>query len=470
MSRINPKTIERELQRRTAVAASFKESPFPQQDAFVQDTARFLDAQCSRRAGKTNALGRRFFQTMSKYPNSQSVYLALTKDSALEIMMPVLIELNDKYAWNCKFTKLTMTHPNGAQLKLYGADMKNFIRKLKGRKYPGIAIDEAQDFGVHLKSLIDDVLSPAMVDYEDSWLAITGTPGPVPLGYYFEVTHQKKYGFSHHEWTINDNPYIHDAEKFIQKLKHDHQWEDNNPTLLREWRNKWVKDVESLWIRYNESKNHFNAIPPGKWTYIMGVDFGYKDADAIAVLAWNEESKKTYLVEEVVQAKQDITALVEQIQKLTKKYDIVKIVADEGALGKKMAEEMRRRHHIPVHAAEKHRKQETVAFLNDTLRLGDFLADRESRFVQDSYLIQIDWERTTPDKIVIKKNPHSDIIDAVLYAFKESPAFTYERPAAKLTKGTPEYYDKEEEDMFQLSLEKALEEADAEKEEDPFGY
>ena len=83
-----------------------------------------------------------------------------------------------------------------------------------------------------------------------------------------------------------------------------------------------------------------------------------------------------------------------------------KIVMDEGAGGKKMAEEMRRQHSIPVEPAEKQRKQETVEFLNDALRTGKFMARQGSRFVSDSYQIQIDWDKSTPDKIVIKKTLH----------------------------------------------------------------
>jgi len=163
---------------------------FPQQNAFVEDTARFIDAQCSRRAGKTNGLALRFFRTLEKYPKSQCIYLGLTLDSAREILWPVLQEINDKYKIGCTFleSKLTMKHPNGSNLKLFGADMKNFIKRLKGRKYPGVGIDEAQDFGVHLQSLVDDVLTPSISDYADGWLALTGTPGPVPQGYFFDVT------------------------------------------------------------------------------------------------------------------------------------------------------------------------------------------------------------------------------------------------------------------------------------------
>lgn len=419
---------------------------FESQNKFILDSNRFVSAQCSRRAGKTNGLAIRFFKTLEKYPNSQCVYLALTRESAKDIMWPVLIDLDAMYNLGCTFieSKLEMQHPNGSILKLYGADMKNFIKRLKGRKYPGVAIDEAQDFGVHLQSLIDDVLTPAISDYVDGWLAVTGTPGPVPHGYFFQVTHEGKFGYSRHGWTLLENPYMPDPAGFIADLCKRREWDANNPTLLREYRNKWVLDVQSLWITYNEAKNGTNEIPKLKdMVYIMGIDIGFKDADAIAVLAWSPSTPCTYLVEEHVARKQDISSLVEQIKRLSDKYNVAKMVIDQGGLGLKVAEEIRRRHHIPVVGAEKQRKQETVAFLNDHLRRGLFKAKTNSTFAQDSYLIQIDWDKSTPDRIVVKKQPHSDIIDAVIYAFKESPAFTYEPPKEKLDYRSPEWQDEE---------------------------
>lgn len=435
---------------------------FPKQNEFVEDKSRFIDGQCSRRAGKTNGLALRFYKTMERHPKSQCLYLALTFDSAKEIMMPAMREMNEKYKLGCTFTEGMVKHPNGSTLKLMGADMKNFIKRLKGRKHPGIGIDEAQDFGTHLRSLIDDVLTPCIADYEDGWLAVTGTPGPVPQGYFFEVTQQRKYGYSHHEWTILDNPHMPNPTGFIEDLKTKREWEDNNPTLLREWRNKWVLDVQSLWVRYKENLNHFEALPKlpsGKmYTYILGVDIGYKDADALAVLAWSEASPCVYLVKEVITPKQGITELVEQIQDTMRAYSVAKIVMDEGGLGKKVAEEIRRRYGIPVHAADKARKQENVELLNDYLRRARFMAHKDSRFAQDSYLVQIDWDKSTPDKIVIKKKPHSDIIDAVLYAFKESPAYSFREPEPQPMRGTPEWDRKQDLAMFEAEMEGHLEE------------
>lgn len=430
---------------------------FIPQNRFINETARYLAAQCSRRSGKTNGLAIRIFRTMERHPGSQSLYLTLTQDSARGIIWPVLKELNELHSLGYTFTDstLVMKHAtNGSELKCLGADMKNFIKRLKGRKYACVCIDEAQDFGTHLQSLIDDVLVPSIADYADGWLALTGTPGPVPQGVFFDITEKGEQGFVTHKWTLLDNPYMPRVEEFLSDLIAKRKWESNNPTLLREYRNKWVLDVESLWIRYKEHLNDYAELPKGKWNYILGVDIGFKDADALAVVGWRDGSPDTYLIEEIITPRQGITELANQIEATLKKYPISKIVMDEGGLGKKAAEEMRRRHALPIHAAEKSRKQETVEFFNDHLRLGKFKAKKDSRFAQDSYLVQIDWDKTTPDRIVIKKKPHSDIIDAVLYAFKESPAYTNKLEKPKPVKGTEEFKAAQREEMMEEAIER----------------
>lgn len=442
---------------------------FPAQNAFVEDPARYIDAQCSRRAGKSNGLVLRFLKTMEKHPKSQCLYLSLTQDSAREILWPVLQEMNEKYQLGCVFTesKLEMKHPNGSKLKLMGADLKNFIKRLKGRKYPGVGIDEAQDFGSHLQSLIDDVLTPSIADYADGWLALTGTPGPVPQGYFFDVTQNGKYGYSHHQWTLMQNPHMPQPELFLADLKAKREWKDDNPTLLREWQNKWVLDVESLWVRYNEKINHYQELPreaPHKWNYILGVDIGYNDADAIAVLAWSDTCPTTYLVEEVITKKQGLSALIAQIDATQKKYDAYKIVMDEGGLGKKMAEDIRQRFGCPIEPADKAHKQSNVEFLNDYLRLGRFKAKSSSRFALDSYLVQIDWDKSTPSRIVVKKKPHSDIIDAVLYAFRESYSYTHKKAdPAKPHWGSKEWAEQQQSSMFEAELQGLMQEQEHEK-------
>jgi hypothetical protein len=455
--RLTTPILEAASERIQPIALQLRDD-FTTQNAFINDNSRYIAAQCSRRAGKTNGLAIRFFNTMLKHPKSRCIYLALTLDSAMDIMWPVLHEINDYYKLGCTFidSRHLVIHPNGSQLRLYGADMKNFIKRLKGKKSPGIGIDEAQDFGTHLQSLIDDVLTPSIADYSDGWLALTGTPGPVPQGYFFDVTQQHKYGYSIHKWDLMQNPFMPNPKDFLTDLKAKREWLDDNPTLRREWLNQWVLDQKALWVQYDENTNHYQKLPDDKpydWHYILGVDIGFNDADAIAVLAWSEKSNTTYLVEEIIQPKQGISALFTMIETAQKKYNAYKIVMDQGALGKKIAEDLIPRFQVPFVPAEKHEKQTYVELLNDELRRGRFKAKGNSRFAQDSYLIQIDWDKSTPNKIVIKKKPHSDIIDAVIYAFRDSYGYIHQEEKPKPKPGTKEWADLQSTEMWERELE-----------------
>lgn len=444
-----------------------KEPDFPEQEKFVDDPAQFLIAQCTRRAGKSSALALKFFKAMERHPRSQCFYISLTRESAKAIMWGILQEQTQKLGINARFIEstLTMRMPNGSSLKLLGAKMANFKERIKGVKTPAAAIDESQDFGDHLQSLVDDVLTPAMADYRDSWLALTGTPGAVPKGYFYEASQQKKFGYSVHKWSILNNPYLPNAKEFIEMLKNKNQWDDHNPTLRREWMNEWVLDLASLVIHYDIEKNHFDRLPLLRtpWNHIMGIDLGFKDADAIAILAWNECSRNVYLVEELQVKGQDISSLAEQVSDLSKRYDVSKMVIDTGGLGKKIAEEMIRRHQIPVIAADKTRKFENLKFLDSSLRRQTFFAKKDSLFASDSLQLQVDWDKSTPDKTVMKDTFHSDIIDSVLYAFRESPAYSYDDPKLKPKHGTPEYYKQEVERMWQDDLERFTKQEQQEK-------
>lgn len=430
-------------------------SGFGPQNDFVTDASRYIVAQCSRRSGKSNGLVLRFFRTMEKHPKSNSLYVGLTQESAREIIWPVFKEMDDKYKIGCKYneSQMKVTHPNGASVKLVGADRKDFIKKLRGKKHPAVAIDEAQDLTT-LQSLIDDVLTPCIADYTDGWLALTGTPGPVPTGYFFDITEKGKFGYSLHKWTLLDNPYMPDPEAFIKDMCEKRGWDENTPTLKREWLNKWELDPKSLWVQYDQNTNDFVDLPKEhKWQYLMGVDIGFMDADAIAVVAWSETTPVSYLIDEVVVRKQGISGLITMIEQVQKKYNVYKIMLDEGGLGKKIAEDLRTRFGVPLQAADKAHKQSNVELLNDALRLGKFRAHASGQFAQDSYLVQIDWDKSTPQKIVIKKKPHSDIIDAVLYAFRESYAHTYEPAKVKPKWGTKEWAESQSSTMWEAELE-----------------
>ncbi len=471
---ISPELARKELAKRKQPSAfAIENFLFDKQLAFVQDKAPFKTAVCSRRSGKTIACAADLVNTCISNEGVVCLYITLSRKNAKKIIWKELLNINRSYGLGGRpdNTELSLSFPNGSIIYASGAKDSSEIEKFRGLAIKKAYIDESQSFKAYIRELIDEIIAPALMDYAGS-LALIGTPGPIPSGYFHDCSTSTNV-WSQHAWTFFDNPFIASKSGMSHRAILDRELERrgvtiDDPSVQREWFGRWVLDSDSLLLRYNKDINDFSEISLGKKCYIMGIDLGFVDADAIAILSWDESSPVTYLVEEVVVPKQGISELVEQIERMQKKYDIAKMMIDEGGLGKKIAEEIRRRHKIPVQQAEKQRKMENIAFLNDALRTGRFKAKADSRFAQDSYLVEIDRDKSTPDKIKVKDNFHSDIIDAVLYAFKESPAYAYEKPVLPPAFKTPEWYDAEVTAMEQAAIDHftAMEEAV----KDPYKY
>ncbi len=431
---------------------------FDRQLKFVEDPRPFKIAVCSRRSGKTISCAADLIDTALNNPSTNSLYITLSRNNAKKLIWPEIMRINRDYKLGGSedMTELSMTFPNGAIIYLSGAKDATEIEKFRGLALKKAYIDECQSFRPYIADLVDDVISPALMDYAGT-LCLIGTPGPIPAGYFYNCA-EKSDAWSKHGWTFFDNPFIASKSKKTHQELLDRELKRrgvtaDDPSIQREFFGRWVLDSNSLWIRYSSEKNHFIEMEKGDYTYILGIDLGYEDADALALLAYCDTNPYTYLVEEKLVRKQGLTELVADISDLQKRYDISKMIIDEGGLGKKLAEEMRRRFHLPVQGADKARKQENAALLNDALRRGHFKAKSGSQFAQDSYLVEIDQAKSRPDKLIISDQYHSDIIDAVLYAFKESPAFTFQPPEPKLKPGTREWAEAQEDSMFEAELE-----------------
>lgn len=421
-----------------------KDFLFKEQLDFVNDPAPFKTAVCTRRSGKTIACAADLVWTAKNNKGVICVYITLSRSNAKKIIWPEIKKINRDYQLGGvpNESDLSIRFPKEESIVYCsGASDKTEIEKFRGLAIKKVYLDESQSFPSYIKDLVDDVISPALMDYAGV-LCLIGTPGPVPTGFFYDCANSNDW--SHHAWTFWSNPYIAiksnltHSEVLERELKR-RGVTSEDPSIQREWYGKWVLDSDSLVFHYKEETNHYTQMPIAKPVYIMGVDFGYEDADAISILCWNENSPTTYLVEEVVVAKQGITPLANQIEFLQKKYGVSKIVADFGALGKKIAEEIIRRHKIPLEAADKSRKVESIELLNDAMRRGHFLAKRDSRFANDCMLMEWDKDKSNPEKKIVSDRFHSDICDAVLYSFKYSPAYTWTPPEIKPKYGTPEW-------------------------------
>jgi hypothetical protein len=99
------KFLKLKLKKENNQKLEIRDVSFRLQDNFVIDRSQFITAQCSRRAGKTNGLALRFFRTLENNPKCFCPYIALTRESARNIMWGILQEINDKFQIGCTFTE-----------------------------------------------------------------------------------------------------------------------------------------------------------------------------------------------------------------------------------------------------------------------------------------------------------------------------------------------------------------------------
>lgn len=435
---------------------------FDKQLEFIRHPSRWKTACCGGRAGKTVADAAYLTHTALAKPRSVALYLTLSRNNAKKLIWPELKIINDRFKLGGIVNESDLSLKYG-QSFIYasGASTKVEIEKFRGLPLSICIIDEVQSFPPFVQELIDAVIAKRLFDF-NGVLALTGTPGPIPSGYFYDACHNAQY--SHFKWTMFDNPWIErKSGKPALLLAHEEMErkgvDESDPYIQREIFGNWVTDTRALVVQYDEARNDYSGLPKNL-IYLFGIDIGFDDADAIAVLAYDPASPVTYLVEENIAAKQGFTELVATIERLRERYKPIKMMIDEGGLGKKLAEEMRRRYRIPVQPADKVRKFENIEMLNDCLLTKRFMAKKDSRFAHDSRRLEWDFERMRPDKKFISDRFHSDIIDAVLYGFKESPAFTWQAEPIKPKIGTPEWGKQEEERMYQADLDRFMREKD----------
>ncbi len=434
-----------------------KEICFKEQLDFINDPRPFVTASCSRRSGKTEVCAMDLINTAINTPEIVCLYITLTRGNAERIIWSKLKKINDLYDLKGEpnNTKLSLTFPNKSVIYLAGCKDKQSLELFKGMAIKLVYLDEVQSFKAFIKDLVDEALGPTLIDYAGK-LKLIGTPAPLNSGYFWNALQSDAY--SHHHWTFWNNPFITKLSGSTHKDLLDRELKRrgvsiNDASIRREWFGEWITDTNALVFKYDSKVNHFDALPV-LTDYIVGVDIGFEDSDAIAVIGWHKHKRECYLVEEFIKENQGITELSDKIEVFIKKYNPVKVVMDTGGLGKKIAEEIRKRRSIPIQAAEKTRKIEFIELLNDAMRTRTFMASSYSNFATDCQTVEWDFDKSTPDKLVIKDEPHSDICDAVLYGYREALHWLSEPEKKK-----PNLRDKKEYAKFQMEqLEKRLEE------------
>lgn len=410
----------REAERRKADFSEILKDSFQTQLAFINDPSRLKAALCTRRAGKSMGAGLYLVKESLENPGVSNLYIALTRGSAKRIMFKdVLQVINREYKLNAKFNdnELTMTFPNGSVIYLLGMDAKEQEQeKALGQKFKLIIIDEAASFRQDLRKIVYSTLKPTTADYEGT-VAMIGTPSNITKGLFFDVTTGIEPGWSLHKWSAFDNPYM--AEKWKreqEELIARNPKIKETPIYKQMYEGQWSIDMDALVYKYSD-KLLVSSIPSAKLTYVLGIDLGYEDDSAFTLVGYSNTEPILYVIDTFKKSKMDLTDVANKINEFRGQYRISKFIVDGAA--KQAVEELKRRHSIPLEAAEKSGKADFIEILNAELiqeRI-KFLQGKTDLLIDE--MLALIWDEKAKKK---QEHPNcpNHLCDSFLYAYRYS--------------------------------------------------
>lgn len=430
MKSLVSQAAQKELERRRqAASGSFNElrkDLSPLQRQFVDDPHRFKIARCGRRAGKTHVDAAYLILVAMTFPKSPTMYLGLTRESAQEAIWQPLKDMLKQYniPHEALESRLRIKFPNGSFIQLFGADTPNAKKRLRGRKFRLVIVDEC-GFVQEVDELVY-VMLPTLADYGGS-LCLTSSPGPLLSGLFYEADQgTQKQNWSQYHWTMHDNPwFMVPAEDPKFKTKAEEEFDTicrlqfggdpNHPVFRREYWGEWIEDGSNLVYPYSPSKNLVHSVPEmRKPQYGIGIDLGSVSANAIVILQFSEYNREVYIKETWKQSGLLVDDLAKIVQDFIEKYQPVYVVADTGGYGKGITQEFTRRYHLPVIAAEK-----TDKSFHQRIMASDILSGYVKVLSSCTGLIK-EWVKLVKDdegEEVPKQENH--LSDACLYIFRK---------------------------------------------------
>lgn len=449
---------------------------FKEQLEFVKSNSRKTVACCSRRAGKSIALCAALIDSSIRHSGRLNLYITLSKTSARNIIWADLVKMSQANNLDVKFNhhEMIASFWNGSKILIGGAKDTTEIEKYRGIKAQLIVLDEAQSFKPFMHELVQDILEPALGDYQGKMM-VTGTPNPTCKGFFY-AAHTNQKGFTDwesHHWTLKDNimfPAFVDGltsyDKLIDEVLTGRGVNHTNPAFRREYLGEWAQDNDALVYDCPDTGRVTSLEEGHDWEYILAYDTGFRDADAFSVIAYSLTCKTAYVVEtralensvdeEGNEVKRGFSEAMEVIRELNNTYKFRKIVFDPTESGLKITEEIRRRYGIRMEPAEKSNKQAYIAFLNDDLRTGRLKvveASCENLLFQWDNLVWkyfADGTRKPGTMIQDKKWDHES--DATLYAWRAAKHFMAKEPQVLPEVGTEAYGRMVQRQLFEEAL------------------
>ena len=410
---------------------------FEWQKSVFDDNSRKIDMICGRRSGKSYTVVDLMLKHCNEgYDNIEvdgrivkkprsAVYIGLTIQKAANNVWQLLKDEIKR----CKIPTLKIDNSayridfaNGAFIELAGNSTKAEREKVRGKDSSMFVIDEAQSHQ-GLGYLITSIIQP-IVKGRNGIMVLSGT-GPITAGGVWEQIINDE-TWSKHTATMEDNPTIPSGA--LQDVLAENGWDENNITYRREYLGQIVYDTNRL-IVPNRSYYTLGDIKDRVFDCcIIGMDYGFSDANSFVPLIRDSLSKKWYVVDIVRKNHLSSTEIVNEFFALSKKIEIDwkipmhKQYAVADTSHQMLTREIYNKGFYNISNAEKLGEVQMFQDLATDCSLGNVMMVKDSDV--DSALNIASWQFDEERQAVIysvddkfnHENGISDIADALKYA------------------------------------------------------
>ena len=406
-----------------------------QRDVFLDDMIHKKIVIGSRRIGKTTMATRLMVKDCIR-PNRHALFIGLKFETAINLAFDetvrvaesigLVITRKSKNDGNIEFS-------NGSKITFKGNyTVRDQDTNFQGDHYSLVVIDEVQS-QKNVQHLIDDLLRPAMADYADATILLTGTP-PRIKGTYAEKIWKEFKGWKHYSWTMEENPYIinenHTVESIVEDICKEKGITPDAPFIQREYFSSWEYDSDAMIFRdyktYKEAPDTF--VPTD---IAIGTDYGFSDYNSIIALAYSRITGQAYVINEKKFNKATVTDIINACKEVfefckrfaierNSNFDFTKLAFYCDTSDQSITYELNTNYKIPAYNCYKYDKKMALAQLADWCRTGRIMIP-EDGILQDEFERTV-YKRDEQDNITSEIDDdlfHPDAVDALLYASRQ---------------------------------------------------